>query len=205
MEDIIMVGSVPTHGDSGTSLYQRWSAFIERCTNKNNKAYHNYGGRGIGYAKEWKKYSKFKEWAMLAGYSPELSLDRIDNDQGYFPFNCRWATRATQGRNRQNNLNITYNGETKCMTDWCNDLGLNYGTVNSRYRKGIRGEKLFAKKIYKNKAYLIDKQVVKNKESVSTFHRVRIPVGVYETEKEAIKHRDIALKILKEHGYAATN
>ena len=78
----------------------------------------------------------FYNWALSHGYNDTLTLDRIDNNKGYEPNNCRWATRKQQSRNLRNNKNITINGETRCLTEWCNILGLNYYTVWERLNYG---------------------------------------------------------------------
>ena len=79
---------------------------IQRCTNKNNKKYPDYGGRGITVCAEWKKYEQFLAWAKANGYDEnaprgECTLDRIDNDKGYEPGNCRWVSMKVQSNNRR--------------------------------------------------------------------------------------------------------
>jgi hypothetical protein len=78
-----------------------------RTLNPNHKSYNNYGGRGITLCDEWLDVQNFWDWAMSNGYSDELSIDRIDNDAGYSPENCRWATQTIQSRNTRIQKNNT--------------------------------------------------------------------------------------------------
>ena len=88
------------HGLKGTRLYNIWTNMKDRVFNTKNKQYNDYGGRGITICDGWKNDVKsFYDWAMSNGYSDDLSLDRIDNDGGYSPENCRWTTRTVQSRN----------------------------------------------------------------------------------------------------------
>lgn len=88
------------HNDSKTRLYNIWCSMIDRVENKKSTSYEDYGGRGITICEEWRNnYLSFKKWALQNGYSNSLKIDRIDNDLGYFPNNCRWATQTIQSRN----------------------------------------------------------------------------------------------------------
>ena len=90
-----------THGLGYTRLYIIWSTLKGRVLNPKNKAYKNYGGRGITLCDEWLDVQNFYDWAMSNGYSDELSIDRIDNDGNYCPENCRWTTQTIQTRNQR--------------------------------------------------------------------------------------------------------
>lgn len=90
----------PGHGGRGTRLYRSWVGMRQRCRNPKNPKYQRYGGRGISVCPEWEEFVAFREWAFLNGYRDDLSIDRIDNDAGYSPVNCRWASAKTQSRNR---------------------------------------------------------------------------------------------------------
>jgi len=111
-----------------------------RCNNPNNVSFDNYGGRGISVCGRWDKYQNF---ISDMGNRPTLkhTLDRIDNDGNYEPSNCRWATRKEQQRNRRTNHIIEFNGESKNITDWSNDLGIKLTTLIGRLDRGWSIEK----------------------------------------------------------------
>lgn len=91
-----------THGQSGTRLYRIWKAMKTRCTNPNTNDWKNYGGRGITVCPEWmNSFQAFFDWAVTHDYSDELAIDRINNDKGYSPDNCRWATMKEQRHNQR--------------------------------------------------------------------------------------------------------
>jgi hypothetical protein len=114
------------HGHSkGSPEFMSWTSMRSRCNTPTNKAYANYGGRGITVCERW---NDFKAFLSDMGPRPHgASLDRFpDNDGNYEPTNCRWATPAEQARNRRSTINLTLNGETKCLLDWCVEKNANY-------------------------------------------------------------------------------
>lgn len=118
-------------------LYEVWKGVRRRTCDEKLEQYRNYGGRGIGICEEWKKdFEAFFKWAMENGYEEGLSIDRKDNEKGYFPDNCRWATRKEQGNNTRRNKLITYGGETHTVTEWEDILHLGRNTLKMRLYKG---------------------------------------------------------------------
>ena len=138
-----MSGRPTKHNEGKTRLYTIWRTMKQRCHNPHDQAYQRYGPRGITVCDEWKtEHLEFKEWALNNGYKEGLTLDRINNDLGYSPDNCRWVTRSEQQHNRRDNRIITYNGETKTMTEWASCYGIGRGILwNRLYKLGWPFEK----------------------------------------------------------------
>lgn len=121
------------HGMRHTRVYQMWANMKSRCYNQNNQFYPDYGGRGIYVCDEWRDNSKeFIDWALDHGYEDNLTIDRIDVNGPYAPWNCRFADRITQGNNNRHNRMITYNGETHTMAEWARISGIPYHRLRSR-------------------------------------------------------------------------
>lgn len=148
------------HDMAKTRPHQIWASMRKRVHNPNCKAYKNYGGRGIEICQEWDDdtngFVNFWKWAQNNGYSDELTLDRIDVNGDYSPGNCRWTTRIEQARNTRKNLMLTYKGETKCLKEWSEILGINYGTLQSRIcRDKWSVEKAFETPVNANKRRML--------------------------------------------------
>lgn len=117
---------------------------IQRCTNPNDKAYKNYGARGINVYEGW--IGNFVAWSEAAGPRPsdKHTLDRIDNNKGYVPGNIRWATRREQLNNTRRNHHITINGETMTLTQAAAKLDLTVAAIFGRVRRGWTDEEIMA-------------------------------------------------------------
>lgn len=90
------------HGKSNTRLYRIWVGMKKRIYNPNEAYYSDYGGRGLKMCQEWTNdFESFYLWAISNGYADNLSIDRKDNDIGYFPDNCKWSTPKEQANNRR--------------------------------------------------------------------------------------------------------
>ena len=125
------------HGLTNTKLYTKWSGIVQRCTNPNAIHYDMYGGRGITICDEWRNdFYSFYSWSIENGYKDGLTIDRIDNNKGYYPENCRWTDLETQANNTRRNHYITYNNETKTLTQWARLLNVNVETLRYRVNHG---------------------------------------------------------------------
>ena len=130
------------HGDSRTILYRKYRSMLSRCNDPNNRYYKRYGGRGIKVCKEWEKdFVSFKNWALKNGYVEGLSIERIDNNKGYSPDNCKFITLAEQQKNKSNNVKIHYKGETKILAEWARIFNINSQTIATRIKRGWSVEK----------------------------------------------------------------
>lgn len=106
-----------------------------RCQDGKDPAYHNYGGRGIEVCKKWEKFAGFYE-EMGRNYLHGLTLDRIDNDKGYFAENCRWITHKKNQNNKRDNVYLDVYGEKMTIAEVSERFEVRYGTVLSRYHSG---------------------------------------------------------------------
>jgi hypothetical protein len=138
------------HHMSNTRLYNIWNRMIRRCECDTEKAFINYGARGISVCEEWHESKNFFDWALANGYDDSLTIDRINVNGNYEPSNCRWITKKEQAYNKRNSIMIEYQGETKCLAEWCKILGIKYGTAKDRYKGGLPLEKVFTKEKLKH-------------------------------------------------------
>lgn len=125
------------HGGSHTRLYRIFQSMHERCYRPQHMHYAKYGGRGIGICDEWRRnFAAFREWAMSHGYDDTLSIDRIDNDRGYSPDNCRWVDAKTQNNNRRTNRMLTVGEQTHTLAEWSRLTGIGCTTIRERLKRG---------------------------------------------------------------------
>jgi len=115
-------------------MYNIYWNMVDRCHNSSNPAFPRYGGRGITVCEAWRKsFEVF--YRDMGNKPPGMSIERIKNDGHYCLDNVKWGTINEQTRNRRSNINISINGESKCLTDWCKTLGLNFHTIKARIRR----------------------------------------------------------------------
>jgi hypothetical protein len=123
-----------THGMKGTPTHNSWCAMKQRCHYPRHQQFRHYGGRGISVCERWMRFENF---LTDMGERPAgMTIDRINSDGNYEPGNCRWAPEAEQARNRRSTINVTRDGVTKCIRDWCDELGLDVDRVYGRIRRG---------------------------------------------------------------------
>lgn len=116
-------------------LYQTWIGLRNRCTNPKYHQWNDYGGRGIDVCERW---NDFKTFAADMGERPQgHTLDRIDNDKGYSPENCRWATRKEQQRNQRRTVFVDVDGVRYLAIDLADKAGVKVDTILSRAARGL--------------------------------------------------------------------
>jgi len=125
-----------TVGGKPTPEYRAWVQMKGRCLNPSQPNYKYYGARGIRVCDRWlHSFEKFFE-DMGPRPAPGYTLERRDNDGDYTPENCYWATWLQQARNRRRNRAITFNGETKILSEWAEAIGISVGTLYARISRG---------------------------------------------------------------------
>ena len=127
------------HGGAHEKLYQVWFAIKKRCLDPRNKAFKNYGARGITMYSAWLNdfgaFQKYISENLGPRPSSRHSLDRINNDGHYEPGNLRWANDTTQARNTRSNQLLAYAGETKTIAEWAELTGIGRSTIWARITK----------------------------------------------------------------------
>lgn len=122
-------------GERSTPEYNSWASAKSRCYNRRNADYADYGGRGITMCETWREsFSAF--FAAMGPRPSRTELDRIDNEGGYGPGNCRWATRTAQTNNRRFNHRLTHDRRTMSLADWARETGLSQKVLAARIARG---------------------------------------------------------------------
>lgn len=129
--------------------YNSYRAMMSRCYREKDVSYPLYGGRGIEVCDAWHDIEVFEAWVEDHPYFKGATIDRIDTNGNYEPSNCKWSTMFDQCKNRRNSIIIEHNGERHNITEWAKIIGINRSTLNNRYWRGDRGEKLFEGRRYK--------------------------------------------------------
>lgn len=121
------------HGLANHDLYHTWHNMIARCTNPDAPGFEDYGGRGITVCDQWCGESGLQHFISdMAPRPAGHEIDRRDNDGPYSPTNCRWSTRPQQCRNTRRNRMLTHNGETMCLADWAERVGISACALRHR-------------------------------------------------------------------------
>ena len=100
-----------------SNLYKIWNAMYQRCYNKNQRSYADYGGRGITVCDEWLIFENFYNWALKNNYKDGLSIERIDVNGNYEPNNCEWILPEKQAKNKRNNIIVNYENKEMILKD----------------------------------------------------------------------------------------
>ncbi len=133
-------------------IYYIWKSMIARCTNPKCAAYKWYGERGISVCPEWLSYDCFYEWVQSCkNYSDNLTLDRVDVNGNYAPYNCRWILMEDQLRNRRDTIRV----KGKCLSDIAKESGIPLGTIRSRYYSGmdlLQNKRAYTKRVCDGKS-----------------------------------------------------
>jgi hypothetical protein len=138
------VERLTTHGMAKTLEYNTWKGIKRRCNKTTCREYKYYGGRGIKMCKRW--LTSFENFISDMGPRPNrrYSVERINNEKGYSPSNCKWATKKEQCANRRSNIYLTYKGKKIMLSDYSKKIGRSQTAV-SKYIQchGVKQAELF--------------------------------------------------------------
>ena len=124
-----------THGMSHSATYRCWAAMMYRCRSSNHVSHARYKDRGISVCAKWHDFENFLA-DMGERPSGRHSIERKNNNLGYDPNNCTWATPKEQGRNTCKNHRLTFRGETMCISEWAEQTGIGSTTIRERIKRG---------------------------------------------------------------------
>jgi hypothetical protein len=129
---------------SKPNFYRRWLNMRYRCSSPACRQYRDYGGRGITVCDRWQEFAAFYE-DMYPTYRPGMQLDRIDNDAGYSPENCRWVTASQNTRNRRTNRWVETPDGPMVLAEAAEKYGINRNTLGRRVQRGVDLKIIFSK------------------------------------------------------------
>lgn len=135
-----------SHGFRSSVFYQVWRNMMTKCYKDNRPDFKYYGGAGILVCERWHDIKNFID-DMKSTWFKGATIERIENHKGYFPANCRWATRKEQIRNRLNTIFIEIDGKHVLLWDFCKNQGINYNTIWRRIRNGWTIQKAISQPI----------------------------------------------------------
>lgn len=132
--------AAPTDKHYRRPEYSIWGNIVQRCTNPNNRLYKYYGGRGITVCDRWRK--SFDSFFADMGERPQgLSVERVDNNKGYSPENCKWATMTEQANNTRHNALHTLGNKTQSVAMWAREAAMPYSRLHMRLSRGVSLER----------------------------------------------------------------
>lgn len=182
-----------THNMSKTRLHRLWRGFRNRCNNPNNKDYYKYGGRGIKVCDEWNDFMNFYHWAYEEANPPYtkyyeehpevyISVDRVDNDKGYSPDNCRFASMRIQDNNKPNNIYIQYRNYVYSAGIWSMITGIHVTIIARRFKYGWPAYD----------ALTVPPGI--NRRTIYSDERIKIDLSIMESFKEYNKYNEFIIK-----------
>lgn len=134
--------TIRKHGLGDSQEYDIWKGIMRRCYDRRQVHYADYGGRGIAVCERWHDVVNFV--ADMGPRPQNTSIERIDNNRGYEPGNCRWATRTEQARNTRANVCTEIDGRRMCLAEVAELSGISRAQITRRFRAGLRGADLVA-------------------------------------------------------------
>ncbi len=125
---------ITIHGQSESATWRSWKSMNQRCSNPNSTGFKNYGGRGVLVCDRWRDFPAF--FADMGERPPGMTLERRNNNLGYSPENCLWATRKQQSLNRRDNHLLTFREQTLPLSAWAEKIGFSPEILRYRIRAG---------------------------------------------------------------------
>lgn len=134
-----------------TAAYKAWMGMKARCNNPNSVHYLRYGGRGIRICPRWRKFENFLQDMGEPPASHGYSLERVNNDRGYSPRNCRWIPKEEQARNRRTSRFIVFNGRRQILADWAREFNVTSMTLWKYLDRGHMMEEAAERYLWPNR------------------------------------------------------